>query len=90
MTRTAGAKNITPFESRTVIASSLNTEIRHLASSSNQTVLQYFQGLLKHQRNYSNWLQTRHNELIKTKKVLSNLNNDAARGPKDSTFRKYK
>lgn len=90
MTRTAGAKNILPFELRNSIASSPNSAIRHLASSANETVLEYFLGLLKHQRNYSNWLQSRHDDLISAKTELATIKNTGERGPKDGTFRKYK
>lgn len=80
MARTIGARNITTMDTRTNIASSPNAQIKHLASSSGETTLEYFHSILRHQSNYSTWIKSRHDELLKAKQ----------KGPKDATFRKYK
>jgi len=95
MSRTKGAKNIPPFETRSEVATSPNSEIRHLASSANQTVLEYFLDLLRHQSNYARWIRTRHDDLKQAKDELARLKSSESTGPKDAgpkdaTYRKYK
>jgi len=90
MSRTKGAKNLTPFDARAEISTSPNADIKHLASSANQTVLEYFHDLLRHQSNYSRWIQTRHDELKAAKDELARLKSLGATGPKYATYRKYK
>lgn len=83
MTRTTGAKNVKLFDARTKIESTSSDEIKHLSKGSKQTALDQFKSVLKHQRNYINWIESRHQELINLKTV------GGARAPKDSTYRKY-
>jgi len=84
MTRTVGSKNIKPFEQRKKVESADNADIKHLAKSTSKTVLEQFKEILKNQRNYIQWIESRHDELIKLKKKSGN------RSPKDATYRKYK
>lgn len=84
MTRTVGAKNITSFELRNKIETSANSDIKHLAEQTSKTALVQFKTLLNHQRNYINWIASRHTELIKLKATAE------VRSPKDATYRKYK
>lgn len=85
MPRTKGAKNIIPFEQRSSIQSSPNAEIQHLAVGSQQTALESFMALLRHQTNYINWIQTRHKELR-----LAKSRAGSSWGPKTATYDKYK
>ena len=48
--------------------------------------LDQFKSLLRHQRNFLEWIDTRHNELIRAKQKL----NPKGRGPKDAVYRKYR
>lgn len=86
MTRTTGATNIQPFESRTSVATTATQQIRHLASQANDTPREQFKALLKHQRNFLWWIDTRHQELLRIKRQLD----PAGRGPKDTVYRKYR
>lgn len=84
MTRTTGSRNIKSFEQRNKVESSDNTDIKHLAKAASGTALEQFKEILKNQRNYIQWIESRHSELIGLKKVAGE------RSPKDSTYRKYK
>lgn len=86
MTRPAGAANIQPLESRNVIATTATQDIRHLAQQVNDTPCDQFKALLRHQRNYLAWIDTRHQELLTAKRQL----NPGGRGPKDAVYRKYR
>lgn len=86
MSRTTGAKNIKNFDLRESIETSSGKDIKHLSESSAKSALDQFITLLNHQRNYLKWIETRHSELMRLKAG----NGTRARGPKDSTYRKYK
>ena len=82
MTRTTGSKNIKQFDIRSEIESTSSTDIKHLSGVSAQSALCEFQSLLRHQKNYIIWVESRHNELIKLKVA------GGSRVPKDSTYKK--
>lgn len=86
MTRPAGATNIQPFESRTTVATTATQQIRHLARQANDTPRDQFRALLRHQRSFLNWIDTRHQELLDAKVQLA----PGGRGPKDAVYRKYR
>lgn len=86
MARTKGAANIQPFEAREVVATTSAQDVRHLARQSDLTPLDQFEALLRNQRNFLNWIDTRHTELIQANKKI----NPNGRGPKDAVYRKYR
>jgi hypothetical protein len=86
MTRPAGAGNVQPFEARTSIATTATQEIRHLAQQASDTPREQFKALLRHQKNYLNWIDTRHTGLLEARSQL----NTSGRGPKDASYRKYR
>lgn len=86
MTRPVGTANIQPLENRNAIATTATQDIRHLAQQDNDTPREQFKALLRHQRNYLNWIDTRHRELLEAKRQL----NPNGRGPKDAVYRKYR
>jgi len=90
MTRTAGSSNVKKFEEREEISTTGSQEIKHLAATVDGTALDQFKALLRHQQNYLNWIETRHSDLNDAKKELAQLKGENYRGPKDSTYRKYK
>ena len=90
MSRTVGTKNIASFDKRDAIASSHDSQIKHLATEAPNTSLDEFLRVLTHQRNYIDWIQTRHDDLTAAKDKIAVLNGGTARKPKDATFRKYK
>lgn len=90
MTRTAGSSNIKKFEEREEISTTGSQEIKHLAATVDGTALDQFKALLRHQQNYLNWIETRHRDLNDAKQELAQLKGENYRGPKDSTYRKYK
>ena len=69
MTRTQGATNIQLFETRTAVATTSAQEIRHLARQSDLAPLQQFEALLRNQRNFLKWIDTRHSDLVQAKKT---------------------
>jgi hypothetical protein len=87
MGRTVGAKNIAAFSDRTTISTTSSGEIKHLSKTG--TVLENFQELIKHQRNYATWLKTRHRDLKKAKETSKRESGDKTRGPKNATYEKY-
>ena len=86
MTRTQGAGNIQPFEARTAVATTSAQDVRHLASQSDLSPLDQFASLLRNQRNFLNWIDSRHSELANAKKQID----PNGRGPKDGVYRKYR
>lgn len=86
MGRKKGAKNFTPFIDRNTVETTNAQDIRHLAKQPDETPLQQFQSIIKHQKNYLDWLSSRHTELQDAKAQLT----QSARGPKDATYKKYK
>lgn len=86
MTRPAGAANIQPLEARKAIATTATQDIRHLAQQVNDTPRGQFKALLRHQRSYLAWIDTRHKELLTAKRRLK----PGGRGPKDAVYRKYR
>ncbi|MFM0244118.1 hypothetical protein [Paraburkholderia sediminicola] len=84
MTRTLGALNIAAFESRNEIATTESQDIKHLANASTQTPVDQFLATLSHQRNYLNWIATRHEDLTDARARLNE------RAPKAATYRKYR
>lgn len=86
MVRAAGTPNIKPFESRDNIATTSLESIRHLARQGDLTPLAQFEALLRNQRNYLSWIDSRHEELLEAKQAL----NPTGRGPKDAVYKKYR
>lgn len=60
--------------------------MRHLARQADLRPLDQFEALLRNQRNFLNWIDTRHSELVAAKQQI----NPNGRGPKDSVYRKYR
>lgn len=85
MTRPKGAKNIVHFIDRDEIDATSTASILHLASQADETPLEQFRSLLRHEGNFLKWIDSRHNDLMKAK-----ASNSSSRGPKDATYRKYK
>lgn len=86
MVRVVGAKNIKPLSSRAELSSTDKADIRHLASHVDSSPREQFKTLLSHQKNFLNWMDSRHNELIEAKRTL----NPGGRGPKDAIYKKYR
>jgi hypothetical protein len=91
--RTSGAKNVVPFEGRNSIDTSNGANVRHLADIKG-TPLVEFCGLLRHQQNFLDWVETRHDSIVNLKSQINTLQNKSkGKGPtgaKDATFRKYR
>lgn len=86
MTRPRGSRNIQPFGSRTVIATTATQEIQYLVRQVNHVPREQFKALLSHQRGFLNWIDTRHQQLLAAKRQLD----PCGRGPKDAVYRKYR
>lgn len=86
MPRTKGSKNIQRFETRSEVASTSAKQIRHLARNTEATPLEQFRAQLRHQGNFLNWIDSRHDELMDVKRRLD----PHGRGPKDEVYRKYR
>jgi hypothetical protein len=86
MSRPQGAANIQPFEARVAVATTSAQDVRHLARQSDLSPLDQFEALLRNQRNFLNWIDTRHSELTAAKKQAD----PNGRGPKDGVYRKYR
>lgn len=86
MVRPIGARNIPSLDARNVVATTDGQQILHLARQSGLTPLAQFEAQLRNQKSYLAWIDSRHNELIATKRQL----NPRGRGPKDSVYRKYR
>lgn len=86
MPRPQGSANIPSFESRQEIATTSAKEVVHLARQEDLTPLSQFEALLRNQRNFLHWIDTRHIELSEAKKIID----PDGRGPKDSVYRKYR
>lgn len=86
MTRSLGAGNIKSFDTRNSVATTDGQEIRHLSKQSGLTPLAQFDALLRNQKNYLSWIDSRHTELLATKQQLK----PGGRGPKDAIYRKYR
>lgn len=84
--RKAGAKNVELFGDRVSIATTSDDDIKHLARVANATNFVTFKTLIDHQLAYIKWIEDRHKELKKLKKAEAKNN----RGPKESTYQKYK
>lgn len=84
--RKAGAKNVDLFGDRVSIATTSDDDIKHLARVVNATNFVTFKTLIDHQFAYIKWIEDRHKELKKLKKAEATNN----RGPKESTYQKYK
>lgn len=90
MTRTKGATNITQFASRSTIPVSSAQAIQFRGASLGP--LEQFKASIDHQRNYLNWLQTRHDKIIELNEKLAQATTYQApqrQGAKDATQRKY-
>ena len=68
MPRPQGAANIQPFETRVAVATTSAQDVRHLARQADLSPLDQFEALLRNQRNFLNWIDTRHSELASAKK----------------------
>ena len=86
MSRPQGAANIKPFEERVAVATTSAQEVRHLARQTDLSPLDQFEALLRNQRNFLNWIDTRHSELADAKMQID----PSGRGPKDGVYRKYR
>ncbi|WP_321880980.1 hypothetical protein [Burkholderia cepacia] len=84
MTRPAGSRNIQPIHERSSISTTSSNEIKHLANSSESSPLNEFTTLLQHQRNFLNWIDSRHEQLLEARR------NAGQKGPKDAVYRKYR
>lgn len=81
-----GAKNFKPIADRSEVATTSTQEIRHLSAQVDATPLEQFGAMLRNQRSFLSWIDTRHQELVNAKRVL----NPNGRGPKDAVYRKYR
>lgn len=86
MPRPPGAQNIQPFESRRTVATTDAQQITHLATQADKKPLEKFEALLRNQRAFLAWIDSRHTELLEAKRTLD----PKGRGPKDSVYRKYR
>lgn len=86
MPRVEGAKNIASFQERANIATTATISITHLARSTSLTPAGQFKATLRHQKNYLNWIDSRHKQLVQAKQELD----PDGRGPRDTTYRKYR
>ncbi|MCA9232509.1 MAG: hypothetical protein KDA57_17805 [Planctomycetales bacterium] len=86
MTRPKGAQNIVPFDARRTIETTSTQSVLHLAKQTERTCLDQFEALLRNQRNFLHWIDSRHDLLLEAKKQLD----PNGRGPKDATYRKYR
>ena len=86
MPRIQGAGNIQSFEDRATVATTSAQDVRHLARQSDLCPLAQFEALLRNQRNFLNWIDTRHSELAAAKQKID----PNGRGPKDGVYRKYR
>jgi hypothetical protein len=86
MGRKAGAKNFCSFQDRNVVDTTNTKDVKHLVKRPEQTPLEQFKSLISHQKNYLNWIDSRHKELQNVKAQLSS----GIRGPKDSVYNKYR
>lgn len=84
--RKAGAGNVELFGDRVSIATTSDDDIKHLARVVNATNFVTFKTLIDHQFAYIKWIEDRHKELKKLKKAEAGN----TRGPKESTYQKYK
>lgn len=88
-----GAINVQPFSSRKEIETSSDGEIKHLSDIAGNP-RDHFLGLLRHQKSYLNWIETRHDKIIAHKKTIDELTSPLKKrsraGAKDSTFNKYR
>ena len=71
--RTTGATNVQPFDTRTQIETSSNQDVRHLSAIKGNPRDQFL-GLLKHQKSYLQYIETRHDRIIGQKKTIETLN----------------
>jgi hypothetical protein len=74
------------LQERKLVETTSSQEILHLAKHIDLTCLGQFEALLNNQRNFLRWIDSRHRELSEAKARLASN----ARGPKDSTYRKYR
>ena len=84
--RKVGARNVELFEDRESIATTSDDEIKHLARVINATNFVTFKTLIDHQFAYIKWIEDRHTKLKRLKTAEARKN----RGPKESTYQKYK
>lgn len=86
MARTQGARNFVPFLDRDKVETTNAKGIRHLAGQPDETPFEQFKSIIRHQKNYLDWIDSRHKELLETKALL----NPDGRGPKDAIYKKYR
>jgi len=84
--RPKGSTNVVPFDKRRSVETTSSQDVLHLAKQVDLTCLEQFEALLKNQRNFLHWIDTRHEELSAAKAKLA----PNTRGPKDATYRKYR
>lgn len=86
MPRPQGSKNFVPFVERDRVDTTNTQSIRHLARQPDETPLEQFKSIIRHQKNYLDWIDSRHKELLEAKAEL----NPDGRGPKDAIYKKYR
>jgi hypothetical protein len=89
VSRPKGAPNIVLFVDRARIETSSSKEIKHLANTSSNP-LEEFKNLLRHQKNFLDWIDDRHTKLQNKEKELAEIKGMGGKGPKDATYRKYR
>ena len=90
--RTEGATNIPHFDQLERIGTNATSQIKHL-SDIEGTPLKQFQSLLRHQKNYLNWIETRHDKIKELQSKLDEHVSRSGQGPagaKDTVFAKYR
>ncbi len=90
MPKTKGAKNITPFTSRTTVPVSNTQAIQFRGER--LSPLEQFKASVNDQRNYLKWLQSRHEKIIDLNAELVHKktgHSPTRKGAKDATHRKY-
>ncbi len=91
--RTRGAKNVVSFANRTDLETSTSKQVRHLADIGGNPVTE-FQNLLRHQANFLDWVEDRHERIVEYKIEINTLRGAANRrgpkGAKEETFVKYR
>lgn len=89
MSRTEGAQNVPSFQSVGAISTTNSSEIKHLATVGDETEVDRYHALIKHQHNYLRWIHDRHWQLDAARKELNILKNERKNGPKPYTYTKY-
>ena len=84
MGRPAGKKNIVHLKDRTALSTTNTSGIIHLSENNKLSHIEQFKSLLRHQNNYLNWIDDRHEKLTEYANELDKKN------PKGKTYKKYR